>query len=492
MGAARIPERIGRYRIVRALSKGGMALVYEGRRDTQIGVSPRVAIKVILPDFATSSTYRDLFVNEARIGAAMHHQNLVQILDFDAEDDRYFLVMEYVDGFTLSRIAALASRHDVRLPLAAICEIGRQACDGLHYAHEAVDPDGRPLSMVHRDIKPSNLILTPEGAVKILDFGISRGRLRHERQGAVKGTWGYMSPEQATAKRLQPNADVFSLGIVLYELAARRPMFRELQQDEIRDLLLDDHPARIVPTLDPAYAPLMPVLDRALRQDPLERFTTAAEFGRHLHDLMPDPHTTREELIALYRTMHELHEAERRRHAPSRSPSQATVPAPTRAEAVVGRPVADDTPQAMVTAAAVGMVVVVGAFLAGAGLVDLVSSWGADASATDAAIDRPRPVPMDDPVADDPPGDASPPAPAPDAPDPVAEQTARLRVRAVQDADVYVDGRLVVGTDGIEVAPGRHVISLVARDGRRTSLEVRVEAGQTLKRTWDFDRLAWR
>src|SRR5690606_27862945 len=124
-------------------------------------------------DYAASSTFRDLFINEARLGAAMQHQNLVQILDFDADGDRYFLVMEYVEGLTLSRMIGLAARHDVKIPMQVICEIGRQACEGLHYAHQAVDNKGRALNMIHRDIKPSNLIVNAEGGVKILDFGIS-------------------------------------------------------------------------------------------------------------------------------------------------------------------------------------------------------------------------------------------------------------------------------------------------------------------------------
>ncbi|MGC6493785.1 MAG: protein kinase, partial [Myxococcota bacterium] len=111
-----LPERIGRYRIIRPLSKGGMALVYEGRRDSMAGISTKVAIKVILPNYAKSEAFKELFINEARLGAAMQHQNLVQIQDFDAEDDQYFLVMEYVEGLTLSRVVGLAARHDLRIP----------------------------------------------------------------------------------------------------------------------------------------------------------------------------------------------------------------------------------------------------------------------------------------------------------------------------------------------------------------------------------------
>jgi serine/threonine protein kinase len=332
------PERIGRYRVVRPLSKGGMALVYEGRRESLAGVSPRVAIKVILPDFANSTTFRDLFINEARLGAAMQHQNLVQIQDFDADGERYFIVMEYVEGLTLARMIGLAARHDVRIPLVVICEIGRQACDGLHYAHQAVDTQGRALGLVHRDVKPSNLIVNNQGGVKILDFGISKGTLRAEKAGSVKGTWGYMAPEQATGDRIGPTADTFALGIVLYEMAARRSMFKGREEEEIRRLLQDDHAARMASTLDAQYAPLVRVLIRSLQRDAAARHPTAADFGRALSELLPDPITAREETVRFYKQVWELHEAEKVHvqvagSATSRVAPSAAYPSTVRSEA---------------------------------------------------------------------------------------------------------------------------------------------------------------
>ena len=221
-----------------------MALVYEARREGLEGVAPRVAIKIILPDFQKSTTFRELFINEARLGASMQHQNLVQIQDFDSEGDTYFLVMEYVEGFTLRKIIGECDRRSITIPMSVIAELGRQACDGLHFAHTASDDSGQPLHLVHRDIKPSNLILTPHGGVKVLDFGISKGILRQERKGSVKGTWGYMAPEQAQGHEIGPAADVFGLATVLYELAARRPMFTDQSKEEIKRLLIDDHAPR--------------------------------------------------------------------------------------------------------------------------------------------------------------------------------------------------------------------------------------------------------
>ncbi len=128
-------ERLGRYRMVRPLSKGGMALVYEARRESLAGVAPRVAIKLILPEHADSDTFRELFKNEARLGANMHHQNLVQIQDFDMVDDHFFLVMEYVEGLNLRQVVSACVRANLEIPVGVIAEVGRQACDGLHDAH---------------------------------------------------------------------------------------------------------------------------------------------------------------------------------------------------------------------------------------------------------------------------------------------------------------------------------------------------------------------
>jgi hypothetical protein len=534
-------DRLGRYRLIRPLSKGGMALVYEGRRESLAGVSPRVAIKFILPEHAASETYRELFINEARLGASMHHQNLVQILDFDADGDRWFLVMEYVEGLTLRKLIIGAQKLGDRIPLPVIAEIGRQACDGLHFAHGANDDRGRHLKLVHRDMKPSNLILSPHGMVKVLDFGISKGRLRQEKEGSVKGTWGYMAPEQAVGLPVGPTADVFGLATVLYELAALTPMFVDKSKDDIKRLLKDDHAARVAATLPSEYAPLVPVLIKALQRDPRARYASAEEFGRGLAGLLSDPVSVRDETLRFFGRANAV-EGGTGAAAPAnggRKPvrdAPTAVLAPARSRSWIGRGSA--------IALAVGALVAVG-----------VASWwflphtlAKGAAAGELATDgRPPPTEprartafgqvglgaLEDTLPEVPPEPAEPAEPEeptavarvdrtgaqpeltlpgepvvaeaePTAaevrsamePPPVSVDPADLAsvvLGCTQDAEIYIAGRYA-GRNRVEkqLPPGHYAVAMVTGDGRRRSFEIDLEKAGKLKRIWDFDRQGWR
>jgi hypothetical protein len=500
-------QRIGRYRIVRPLSKGGMALVYEGRRESLAGVSPRVAIKLILPEHASSETFKELFINEAKLGASMQHQNLVQIQDFDCADDRYFLVMEYVEGLTLRKVIALSERAQIRLPLGVIAELGRQACDGLHYAHNARDEQGRPLHLVHRDIKPSNLILNPQGVVKVLDFGISKGRLREERKGSVKGTWGYMAPEQAVGAEVSPTADVFGLAVVLYELASLRAMFVDQGKDEIRRLLKDDHAARMAATLDgKEYGPMIGVLVRALQRDPSARYESAEAFGRALSALLPDPITDRDEVTRFYQKLDALDRG-------SRSPRGAV-----RSDDAAGSLVAAGRPEDDRLGVGAIATFVAGATLALALLGGIALVWlftmGIERSPSEEpapVVEQEReppqvgvapvvpvvPVPTPGPKAPvpmvEPAGPSADPAPAAPASEEPVSKLGTVVVDAVQPAEVYLAGQYVSATPMKQELPaGTYTFALVAHDGRRRTFEVTVEAGGKATKSWDFDRMEWK
>jgi serine/threonine-protein kinase len=269
-----------------------MARVYEARLDSLAGVSTRVAIKVIHPDYASDDSFQDLFIAEARISARLEHQNVVRVQQFNREEGLYFLVMEFIDGVTFRRLISLSRRSRVELTPRIVAELGRQAAEGLHYAHRLADEAGRPFGLVHRDVKPSNLMLNAQGVVKVLDFGISSAHGSDlggdEGTASVKGTWGYMAPEQAEGQAVGPSADIFGLGAVLYELATGEALFDDKDNTRIREKLAADDAARKAAALGGIWRDLGSLLVRALQRDPSARFPSAAAFSRALSGVVGD------------------------------------------------------------------------------------------------------------------------------------------------------------------------------------------------------------
>lgn len=522
------PGQLGRYRLLRPISSGGMARVFEGRREGLAGVSPRVAVKVILPDYAQDPAFHDLFINEARVGSLVRHQNLVQIQDFDQDADRYYLVMEYVDGLTLRRVLGLCRKHGVPIPLPVIAEIGRQACDGLQHLHHVRDGHGRLLGLVHRDIKPSNLMVDPQGVVKILDYGVSRALAHQQRDGEVRGTWGYMSPEHAAGEEAGATSDLFGLAAVLFELAALAPVFPESKPDEIKELLARDEAARRAMRLkrDPAMAPLVPLLVRAFQRDPAARFRDAAEFGRALSALVGDPVLARERMVEFLRSMVQLaragaegrpmpsraESAPRVRKASQRPSAQREAPRPPR------RATGASPNESLIGYALIAVALLIVGFTAWRLLThepptpqpELVSvaPSAEPLSARPLSVSAPRatarePEPAEAPVAA--PERAVAPAPAPDpapapAPTPAVEAAAApesavpsgsglVTISALPRAAVYIDGSMIRNTPLFqhELPAGAHTITLVADDGRRATFSLTVPSKGETRAVWDFD-----
>jgi serine/threonine protein kinase len=507
------PARLGRYRLVRPISTGGMARVFEGRRESLAGVQPRVAIKVILPDYADNVPFQELFVHEARIGSMLPHPTGVQIQDFDCEEGRYYLVMEYVEGVTIRRTIALCRRHGIPLGLDLVAEIGRQVCDGLAHAHAAVSEEGEPLNLVHRDIKPSNLMINPQGVVKVLDFGISKALFREERDGAVRGTWGYMAPEQADGEPASGAADLFGLAAVLYELAALAPLFPEKAADKIRPLLAKDEAARRASRLTNEFRSLSGVLVRAFQRDPAARFGDADAMGRALSQLVSDPAATREQLIRLQQRLSELDQPgapERAAAAPKSATSEYTL-TPTRSSGG-GLPVAigDAHGPASVpertanTSRSVDIdlrSVAVPLFLCVAAAIIAFTGWRLYTERQHVSWNAPTRV---EPA----PETVVVPAPA----EPLVPEVAIIRQALVEEAaadepagigyltvsslprsKVMVDGLFVRYTPMFrtELGSGSHDVSLIADDGRATTFQVHIRAGQITNRVWSFEQGAW-
>jgi len=222
-------QRIGDYEIIGRLRAGGMATLYLGRRHGAAGVSRPVAIKVIHPHLAEDELIVKMFIDEARISSQISHPNVVYIENFGEYNGRYFMVMEYVEGCSLEQVLKTMHRAKEQLEPELAAYIAKEAAAGLHAAHEALGQDGEPLGVVHRDVSPSNILLTRDGRIKVIDFGIAkaRGRLGQTKTGAsFKGKLRYMSPEQAWGRSLDRRADTYALGIVLWELLTTKQLFR--------------------------------------------------------------------------------------------------------------------------------------------------------------------------------------------------------------------------------------------------------------------------
>ena len=220
--ALQTAEQFGRYELVSRLGRGGMAETYRSRLLGAAGVTREVLIKKVLPEYANSPDFTTMFIREARISASLSHSNIAQLYDFGYVNGEYFLAMEYVDGQPLNRLLKRALRSGlscIPVPLALL--IGSEICRGLHYAHTRVDEQGQPLEIVHRDISPDNVLVSYEGQVKIVDFGIAKTRDTQgsaTEPGVVKGKFLYFAPEQARGEPVDARADVWATGVVLYKL----------------------------------------------------------------------------------------------------------------------------------------------------------------------------------------------------------------------------------------------------------------------------------
>ncbi len=219
---------IGKYRVVQFIGAGGMAEVWLCRRSSIGGFEKPVVIKRILPAYAADPEFNRMFLDEARVAAGLNHPNIVQLYDIDTDNDVPFMAMEYVNGPSFQALLNRARRAGevgigAESAIRVICDVAA----GLHYAHNATDADGEPIGLVHRDISPNNILISSEGVAKLLDFGVakSRGRLSSTLAGTVKGKFSHMAPEQARSEEVDHRADVYSLGVCLYEATTGRLPF---------------------------------------------------------------------------------------------------------------------------------------------------------------------------------------------------------------------------------------------------------------------------
>ncbi|MCB0393880.1 MAG: serine/threonine protein kinase, partial [Bdellovibrionales bacterium] len=231
------PEYFGKYILLDKLATGGMAEVYLAKSLGAENVSKLLAVKRILPQFSQNQEFVEMFKEEAKIAMNISHGNIVSIFEFGEERGQFFIVMEYVEGRNLRQVLNRLNKTDIYFGIEDIVYLIKETAAGLDHAHRHVDPTtGKPLNITHRDVSPQNVMLSFEGEIKIVDFGIAKAesKLETTRAGTLKGKFGYMSPEQAEGMEVDYRTDIFSLGIVLWELLARERLF--LSNNEVNTL----------------------------------------------------------------------------------------------------------------------------------------------------------------------------------------------------------------------------------------------------------------
>jgi hypothetical protein len=280
-----VPEMIGtkldRFELIAELASGGMGTVFLARLGGAGGFQRLYAIKRLHEHLARHPEFIEMFLDEARLAARIHHPNVVPILEIGTTDAGYYLVMEYVEGDTAGHLVHCATQEGKIVSPRIAVRIVLDVLAGLHAAHEGTDDDGRSLEIVHRDVSPHNILVSVDGVSRITDFGIARAasRLAVTRTGQLKGKIAYMAPEQARSEKIDRRADVFAMGICLWEMLARRRLFKADAEGETLNRLLYE-PIPTVRSVDPTIPrELDAVCAKALTRDLDKRFATAADFS---------------------------------------------------------------------------------------------------------------------------------------------------------------------------------------------------------------------
>jgi serine/threonine protein kinase len=276
-------DRFGRYELVSWLGRGGMAETWRARLMGAAGVTKSVLIKKVLPEYSGDEAFISMFISEARISATLSHGNVAQVFDFGQVDGDYFLAMEYVDGQPLHRILKRALRSEFScLPVPVATFIALELCRGLHYAHTRTDDRGQPLGIVHRDISPDNVLISYEGQVKIVDFGIAKARSLRSfdtAPGVVKGKYLFFSPEQARGEVVDARTDVWATGVVLYLLVCGRLPLEGPEYVVMRNLVSRQALPRARDVRPDVPSALDAILQKALAMKKEDRFESAHALG---------------------------------------------------------------------------------------------------------------------------------------------------------------------------------------------------------------------
>src|SRR6476620_9789992 len=279
------PVPFGKYELISRLAAGGMAEIFLARTKSIQGFEKYLVIKKILRNRTNDPEFVRMFLDEARVAATLDHPNIVQIYDVGSVESEYFIAMEYLQGHNLIEIVRAGAKLGYsKPPLEHVMSILTGVCAGLHYAHDKRDFQGRPLEIVHRDVTPQNLVVTFDGAVKVVDFGIAKAATREVETlaGTLKGKIGYMSPEQCRGQSVDRRSDLFAVGIILYELTTGKRLYHERSDfDTLKKII--EGPVPSPRDILPFYpAALNAIVVRCLQTDPDDRYQTMRELHADL------------------------------------------------------------------------------------------------------------------------------------------------------------------------------------------------------------------
>lgn len=289
VGLGGIGAGIGPYRLLSRLAVGGMAEIFLALRESPASAPTLVTLKRILPELRDQEEFLVMFHDEARITASLDHPNIARVFELVTEGDDFFIAMEFIAGQSLTSVLRAAKKRNRPLPLGFAGTVAREVCSALHHAHGVRRSDGTPAPVIHRDVSPNNIMVTYAGEVKVIDFGVAKakGSLSRTGSGMVKGSQGYMSPEQARGAPQDSRSDIFSTGAVLHEMLTGVPLFlRGSELQTFRSILRDE----IVPpiSINPGVPPrLSELVMKALVRDPSQRFATARELGEGIERAIP-------------------------------------------------------------------------------------------------------------------------------------------------------------------------------------------------------------
>jgi eukaryotic-like serine/threonine-protein kinase len=286
-----LPARFGNYYLYDLIGRGGMAEIFLAKTFTGLGVERQTVIKRILPELTSDRTFGEMLINEAKLCARLSHANAVQTYDLGVIDNRYYIAMEYVEGFDLNRLLGMLARARLALPLQFALYVIRETLMGLDYAHRLTDQEGVSLGIIHRDVSPTNVLISVDGDVKVCDFGIAKVTLGDMTDSPLdeyhlQGKVAYMAPEHLNGEPVDHRADLYAAGILLWELLSGRRLYKSKDEDEtLRRAKAADAP----PIADrgfPEFERLSGIVSKALARDPDDRFQSGQELIAAIDEFM--------------------------------------------------------------------------------------------------------------------------------------------------------------------------------------------------------------